>query len=79
MPYKTEYEDGQWNVICSKCRGEFKARELVHDWRGFLVCERHRDPKPFSAYKIPPLPQDPEPLDPRDVQGPEIIKFTDDN
>lgn len=79
MPYKTEYEDGQWNVVCAKCRGTFKYKELVHDWRGFLVCEKHRDPRPYSTYKIPPFPQDPESINPMDIQGPEVITYMDED
>jgi len=31
-------ELGQWNAICDRCGGEFKARQLRLEWTGLRVC-----------------------------------------
>lgn len=32
------YETGQWNVVCSRCGFEYKARQLRMEWTGLRVC-----------------------------------------
>lgn len=32
------FERGQWNVVCDRCGGQFKARQLALEWTGLRVC-----------------------------------------
>ena len=32
------YEHGQWNAVCDRCGGRYKARQLRLEWTGLRVC-----------------------------------------
>lgn len=32
------FEAGQWNVVCSRCGCQYKARQLRLEWNGLRVC-----------------------------------------
>ena len=71
MPYETEFESGQHNVLCSTCQAVFKWRDIERNWDKRLVCYDCKDPTPIYAKKEPKLPNDMKPI--RDIQGPEPI------
>lgn len=29
---------GQWNAVCARCGGEYKARQLKKEWNGLRTC-----------------------------------------
>jgi hypothetical protein len=34
----SDYEAGQWNVVCARCGFEYKARQLRKEWTGVRTC-----------------------------------------
>jgi len=41
----TYYKKGDWNAICDRCGGVFKASELKKEWDGLMVCKRDWEPR----------------------------------
>jgi hypothetical protein len=49
-----KYKAGEWKALCDICVFEFKASELVQDWRGWRVCSKDldkRNPQEFVRPK----------------------------
>ncbi len=78
MPLETKFELGTHNVYCATCTRTIKYRDAVRNWDGNLVCFEHKEKNPYLYFKASarkPLSS----VAPKDIQGPEVIKYRDDD
>lgn len=36
---------GDYNAVCFECGRKFKASQLVENWKGYMVCPKHWEPR----------------------------------
>ena len=54
------YESGDWNAMCYRCGGKFKASELHKYWAGFYLCSRCWNPRQPQDF-VRSIPDNPSP------------------